>query len=67
MDKVKKYRVMMNIHGDDPDKPDIEIGKIVTVSTPEEAREKARQLVRIEDPGLNYMRIYFQTTEELFD
>jgi hypothetical protein len=62
-----KYRVTMTIEGEGETKNDAEIKKIVTASTPEEALTKARQLVKSENPELNYMKIYFWAIEQRYD
>jgi hypothetical protein len=63
MADLNKYRVMMKIETDGPAENDPEIKKDVMASTPNEALDRARELVKIENPELNYMKIWFWTIE----
>lgn len=62
-----KYLVTMTIESDGDAKDDPEIKKSVMALTPEEALTKSRQLVKTENPELNYLKIYFWSIEQRYD
>jgi len=67
MEEIKKFRVMMKIEIDGPAKDDPEVTKEVMAMTPNEALDKARDLVKTENPELNYMKIWFWSIERRHD
>jgi hypothetical protein len=58
MKNLNKYRVIMTIEGEGKAEDDKQIEKTITASTPEEALTKGRNLVKTENPELNYMKIW---------
>lgn len=63
---MNKYKVMMKIEIDGPAENDPEVTKEVMASTPNEALDKARELVKAENPELNYRKIWFWTIRLLY-
>jgi hypothetical protein len=67
MDDLKKFRVMMKIEVNGPAEDDPEVEKDVMALTPNDALDKARELVMTENPELNYMKIWFWSIERRYD
>lgn len=65
--QMEKFRVMMKIEVNGLSDNDPEITKDVIASSPNEALDKARELVKIENPELNYMKIWFWAIERRYD
>ena len=58
MTALEKFRVMMKFETDGLAKSDSEIEKIVMVLTPDEALTQACDLVKTENPEMNYIKIW---------
>jgi hypothetical protein len=67
MHDLKKFRVMMKIEVNGPAEDDPEVEKDVMALTPNDALDKARELVKTENPELNYMKIWFWSIERRYD
>lgn len=55
---MKTFRVQMTIETDGPAKTDVEISKSVLAADENEALDKARALVRSENPEINAAKIW---------
>jgi hypothetical protein len=67
MDNLKKFLVIMKIEVNGTAEDDPEIKKTVMALTPNDALDKARELVLTENPELNYMKIWFWSIERRYD
>ena len=56
-----KYRVVMKVEESGKTEDDPEVEKIVEALNKDEALEKAKALVREQNPELNHLKIYFWT------
>ena len=61
-----KFHVMMKIESNGTTEDDPQIEKDVIASTPNQALEKAVELVKTENPELNYMKIWFWCIERRY-
>jgi len=64
---LKKYRVMMKVEVDGPPENDPEVEKDVMASDPRDALDRARDLVRRENPEVNHSKIWFWTIRRIYE
>lgn len=60
-----RYRVTLKIEEDGKAEDDPEVVKFVDAETDHEAITKGKDLVRVENPELNYRKIQFWATERI--
>lgn len=64
---AQKYVVSIWVEGEGKAEDDPSVTKEVDASTPESALDVARDKVRMENPEINHMKIWFWTIRRLYE